>query len=296
VYSERVIQIGGRIYLRHPDVDRYQIPFAELGDLRMGEVPPHSHVEILDLPEPSGAHGVECYAVNGGDEGDTKYLSIYGGASFKVALGDRARTMAKLARAFPDTDPFRESILPNPHISSRIEEDGMAVVSVYLNVDCRDRPDTYVRDAAQPFNDGFERLSRPSAHVFICHASEDKSIARDLAHALAKMGADVWFDEWEIRVGESIVAKIDAALGQVSHLVLLLSRVSVAKPWVQKEFSAALMRQLSANGMTVLPVRLDDCLVPAILADIRYADARPGLNCAARDLERAIFALPLEST
>jgi hypothetical protein len=180
-----------------------------------------------------------------------------------------------------------------PWITTRIVDDGI-LVHVYLGLDFKDKPETLVKDAVSPFIDGYRRLEQPSVHVFICHASEDKPVAREVASSLKKLGAEVWLDEWEIRVGESIVQKIGDALGKVSHLIVLLSQNSVVKPWVQKEFSSALMRQLSHKSIIVLPLRLDDCSIPPILADIKYADARAGITCAMAALEQALF-LPFET-
>lgn len=125
--------------------------------------------------------------------------------------------------------------------------------------------------------------------VFICHASEDKPSARMVAEALRHMGARVWLDEWEIKVGESIVQKVTSGLEGSSHLVLLLSQHSVNKPWVRREFSAALMRQLSDGGVTVLPVKLDSASPPAIIADLRYADGSVDLENALRELREVLF-------
>jgi predicted nucleotide-binding protein len=158
-----------------------------------------------------------------------------------------------------------------------------------MGLDFNDQPQALVRDAVVPFFEGFLRADRAGAHVFICHASEDKAAARSLASAMTRLGAEVWFDEWEIRVGESIVQKINDALGMVSHLIVLLSQNSIDKPWVQKEMSAALMRQLSREGIFVLPLRLDDCPIPPILADIKYADGRNGMDRALAELELALF-------
>lgn len=50
---------------------------------------------------------------------------------------------------------------------------------------------------------------------FISHASEDKDeIVRDLAEALKENGFDVWYDEFELKVGDSLRKKIDNGLAK----------------------------------------------------------------------------------
>ena len=293
ISTNREIAIGGRVYRKNPEVDRYQVHLGDLGDLRMSEIPPHSHLEILGLPEPNGVSDMECYGLNSGDEGQHENLSIYGGASFKVSADNSLRMVSRLRRAFPDERDCTGCIR-NPVIHTKVVEDGI-VVHVFLNLDFQDKPETFVRDAVIPFVEGYRRMLKPSVHAFICHASEDKSAARSLATAMTKFGAEVWFDEWEIRVGDSIVQKIGDALGAVSHLIVMLSQNSVSKPWVQKELSSALMRQLSEKSITVLPLRLDDCSIPTILADVKYADARRGLEYALAEIETALFSNPKAS-
>jgi TIR domain len=96
-------------------------------------------------------------------------------------------------------------------------------------------------------------------------------------------------DEWEIHVGDSNVQKVNDALGTITHLVFLLSENSVRKPWVSKEWSAALMRQLSGHAVSVLPVRLDDCVIPTFLSDIRYADCRLSIRTGVSQIKRALY-------
>lgn len=46
--------------------------------------------------------------------------------------------------------------------------------------------------------------------VFISHSSEDKdSIVRELANLLDKLGVKVWYDEFSLKVGDSLTQKID---------------------------------------------------------------------------------------
>lgn len=289
-------------WLRAGDAKRYtactnamsEISIKELNDLRLGELEPHSHLEIIDLLPADSEFTPELYVVNGGDPGDWAYFFAYGGADSTVD-GDPARTIARLKRAFCNLpQPAHNkngfpNLFPNPHISTYTRGDRM-LVNAYVHLDFPPSPDVLVRDAILPFTESFERLSRPDIRVFVCHASEDKPNARIIAAHLRELGTDVWFDEWEIRIGDSIVQKINSALDIATHLIILLSKNSVSKPWVLREFSAALMRQLRDKSIMVLPVRLDDSAPPPLLADIRYADARTGLPDALAQLDSALFA------
>lgn len=275
------------MYARNPAVDRYQIPIDELGDLRMCDIPPLSHVEILGLPQPRDMTSQEVYALHSGTYPKDGSLEVYGGGTFQSDTDGLHRAIARLRRAFPDLDPQQDSFLRNPHIQAKKADDGYEI-NVFMNLKFTDKPQTLVRDAVAPFSDGFRRSEQPVVHAFICHASEDKPFARELAAAMKRFGADVWFDEWEIRVGDSIVQKISDALCNVSHLVVVLSRNSIEKPWVQKELSSALMLQLSKQHIRVLPLRLDDSPIPAILADVKYADARSGIEKAIEQLRHAL--------
>ena len=49
--------------------------------------------------------------------------------------------------------------------------------------------------------------------VYLAHGSEDKeTIVRPLAQRLLEKGIDVWFDNWEIRAGDSLRQKMEEGL------------------------------------------------------------------------------------
>ncbi len=61
--------------------------------------------------------------------------------------------------------------------------------------------------------------------LFISHASEDKDeIARPLADQLVEAGLKVWFDEYELTVGDSLRRSIDQGLAQSRFGVVILKR------------------------------------------------------------------------
>lgn len=111
-------------------------------------------------------------------------------------------------------------------------------------------------------------------NLFLCHASEDKEFVNLLASYLDSQNIDLWYDKREIKVGDSIVSRINEGLDSASHIVVVLSKASVKKPWFQKELSSALMKQLQDKSITVIPLLREDCKIPVLLADIKYADCR----------------------
>jgi hypothetical protein len=58
-------------------------------------------------------------------------------------------------------------------------------------------------------------------HVFLSHNHQDKDVATPLAAQLRLVGADVWLDDWEIKPGDSIVGKVNEALGFADTVILL---------------------------------------------------------------------------
>jgi hypothetical protein len=75
--------------------------------------------------------------------------------------------------------------------------------------------------------------------AFLCHASEDKAVARKLSLGLAQYGVTTWFDEAEMRPGDRLVDKLGAAIHPSRWFIVLLTHNSVAKAWVKFELSQA---------------------------------------------------------
>lgn len=120
--------------------------------------------------------------------------------------------------------------------------------------------------------------------VFISHSSQDKPFVRKLVEQLRKHHLKLWFDEQEIKVGQSIVARISEGLNDSDYLMVILSRASVASHWVQAELNAALMNEISEKGSVVLPVLIEDCDIPVLLRSKLYADFRTSFEKGLRSL------------
>jgi hypothetical protein len=92
--------------------------------------------------------------------------------------------------------------------------------------------------------------------VFVCHASEDKEgMVRPLATMLRESGLTVWYDEFTLRIGDSLRRKIDEGLANSRYGVVVLSRHFFAKNWPQQELDGLVSKEVAETGTKViLPV------------------------------------------
>ena len=114
----------------------------------------------------------------------------------------------------------------------------------------------------------------PAPRVFLSHSSLDDGIVKTIAEELGRRRIEVWYDDWEIKVGDSIVERVFDGLGASDTLIVVLSPNSVRSRWVREELNTMMMRKLSEHGIRILPVLISDCEVPLPLLQLRYADFR----------------------
>lgn len=102
--------------------------------------------------------------------------------------------------------------------------------------------------------------------VFLSHASEDKDrFVVGFARQLRENGVDVWLDQWEMKPGDSLVDKIfEEGLKEARAVIIILSTISVQKPWVREELNASVVNRIS-RGTKLIPVVIDECDVPESL-------------------------------
>ena len=138
--------------------------------------------------------------------------------------------------------------------------------------------------------------AKGSKNVFLCHSSADKPYVRQVCLDLGRAGHKPWLDEFEIGVGDSIVEKIEKGATEAGALILFLSEAAAESSWVKREWSSVLARQLSKKDIGVLPAVIEDCSLPAILADIKYADFRHSYNSGLGEILAALSTLKVKKT
>ena len=90
--------------------------------------------------------------------------------------------------------------------------------------------------------------------VFISHASEDKdAVVRPLATALQNKGIRVWYDEFEMRIGDSLRRKIDQGLANSRFGIVVISSFFIKKGWTNYELDGLMTKAISGQQV-LLPI------------------------------------------
>ena len=82
------------------------------------------------------------------------------------------------------------------------------------------------------------------ASIFLCHSSVDKPFVEKLAKDLKHLGVNVWFDKWEIKVGESLTERVQEGIRQNEFLAIVLSPDAVGS-----ESGPAHIKSFPARGL-----------------------------------------------
>ena len=90
--------------------------------------------------------------------------------------------------------------------------------------------------------------------AFISHASEDKAkVVKPLATALTTLGYRVWYDEFELKVGDSLRQSIDKGLVNSRFGIVVLSPAFFSKNWPQYELNGLTAREIEGHKV-ILPI------------------------------------------
>lgn len=90
--------------------------------------------------------------------------------------------------------------------------------------------------------------------IFISHASEDKDdLVRPLVQELEKLGVKVWYDEFTLKVGDSLRKSIDQGLANSRYGTVVLSSSFFSKNWPQYELDGMVAKEMHGHKM-ILPI------------------------------------------
>lgn len=117
------------------------------------------------------------------------------------------------------------------------------------------RPLASIRQNVESLHEAEETpMTAPEWEVFVSHATEDKEeVVRPLVKELESRSVRVWYDEFELRIGDSLRRKIDTGLARSRFGVVVLSRSFFAKNWSQYELDGLVTREMTGEQV-ILPL------------------------------------------
>jgi len=109
--------------------------------------------------------------------------------------------------------------------------------------------------------------------IVLSFAGEDRQYAEALAKALKTKGVSVFYDDFEKSKlwGEDLYTYLAELYSKrAKYCVMFLSKHYAGKSWTNHERKAAQSRAFSENRAYILPIRLDETVIPGISETIGY--------------------------
>lgn len=122
--------------------------------------------------------------------------------------------------------------------------------------------------------------------IFLSHTHADKPLIAPIADTLAKKyGKDnVFYDSWSVQPGDGIIDRMSKGLEDCRYFFYFMSNKSISSKMVDLEWQNALFKSTKGE-VKIIPVKLDDCIVPAILLQTLYIDiCSSGIEMATRQM------------
>jgi 5'-deoxynucleotidase YfbR-like HD superfamily hydrolase len=128
--------------------------------------------------------------------------------------------------------------------------------------------------------------------IFLSYSSKDKAAVEKLAQDLKDAGAKVWFDSWEISIGDSITKSVATGLVNSKYLGIWITTNALNSGWVEKEWTSRLKDEIEKGHVIVLPLLAEKCELPFFLQDKLYADFTNDYDSAFTNLLSTIQLIP----
>jgi hypothetical protein len=209
-----------------------------------------------------------------GPEGDGVLVDI-GELDYSERLSSSTLQFTKRVHLYLDADL-------TPDIRTALVKEGLAH-GYFLSI--RDREYSKKRSESE----------KPLA--FISHDSRDKDgFVRALATQLSMNHCTVWYDEYSLKVGDSLRANIERGLRETKKCIVILSPHFLSNEgWGKAEFDSIYTREIIEKQNVILPVWLDVGIHDIYKYSPRLADkvglsASLGVEEVARQLTRAVKA------
>lgn len=114
------------------------------------------------------------------------------------------------------------------------------------------------------------------SRVFISHSSIDKPEVEELLPFLNAANLPVWFDKYDMQVGDSIVESVQAGIENSNNVIFWITKNFLGSNWCKHEMNA-FIRKLIEENICVISVLAPDISagdLPLFLRDIKFIQPR----------------------
>lgn len=122
--------------------------------------------------------------------------------------------------------------------------------------------------------------------IFISYNHNDSELVSVIANKLSDIFTTekIFFDKWSIQPGDGIIEKMNSGLNEAKFMFFFVSKNSLSSKMVSLEWQNALLKSTKGQ-IKLVPVKIDDCLMPDILFQSLYIDLfGKGLDVAFRQI------------
>jgi len=110
------------------------------------------------------------------------------------------------------------------------------------------------KQLTQELDTSSSNYAQKNYDFFISHATEDKDeFVRPLAEKLNELGLKIWYDDFQLKIGDSLRRSIDNGLKNSKYGIVVLSSSFFSKNWPQYELDGLVAKELSGVKV-ILPI------------------------------------------
>lgn len=171
-------------------------------------------------------------------------------AEYQKKIADKSIELGRKKQEFRKSEEseFKKQVRQQEDFQRNLQreiDNQKAQLDILINQNFSSKQTTY---------SNIEKTASKQYDFFISHASEDKDeIVRSLADSLKIEGFEVWYDEFELKIGDSLRKKIDAGLVNSRFGIVIISPSFVKKNWTEYELNGMVAREMNGHKV-ILPI------------------------------------------
>lgn len=133
-------------------------------------------------------------------------------------------------------------------------------------------------------------------NIFISHANCDKEKVDRLAIALKEKNHNVWYDAWELEIGDNLLEKISEGIASAETIFIVVSQESLKSKWLKKEIDTIAMLEVAKHTISVITLLIDPIGLPSYLSNYPCVDISGNFEEGIKTLSETVYITASEES